>query len=77
MELGESIDLAVGVKLLVKMGCCVKAGTPLLEVRYTNGEKLENSLPYFEKAFSVEDTNCDSSRNGEEGKRSFVLGKVE
>ena len=77
MELGEPIDLAVGVRLLAKRGCCVKAGAPLLEIRYTNGEKLESALPYFEKAFSVADTNCDSSRNGEEGKRSFVLGKVE
>lgn len=76
MSLGEPIDLSVGARMLVKTGAAVSAGKNLLEIRYGSEEKLKESLPFFEKAFTVEETPLNSVRQGEEKKRSFVLGTI-
>ncbi len=69
MELGEPIDLAVGVRLLSEERLLRKAGAPFWRYDIRTA-KLESALPYFEKAFSVADTEL-ISQNGEEGKREF------
>ncbi len=76
MSLGEPIDLSVGARMLVKTGTAVSAEDALLEIRYGSKDKLKESLPFFEKAFSVEETTLNSPRQGEEKKRSFVLGTI-
>lgn len=76
MSLGEPIDLSVGARMLVKTGAAVSAGESLLEIRYGSEEKLKESLPFFEKAFTVEETPLNFPRQGEEKKRSFVLGTI-
>lgn len=76
MSLGEPIDLSVGARMLVKTGTAVSAEDALLEIRYGSKDKLQESLPFFEKAFSVEETTLNSPRQGEEKKRSFVLGTI-
>jgi pyrimidine-nucleoside phosphorylase len=76
MSLGEPISLSVGVRLLAKKGMAVSAGDPLLEIRYDSAEKLKESLLFFEKAFFMEERAENSSRSGEEKKRSFVLGTI-
>jgi hypothetical protein len=62
--------------MLVKTGTAVSAEDALLEIRYGSKDKLKESLPFFEKAFSVEETTLNSPRQGEEKKRSFVLGTI-
>jgi len=75
MALGEPIDLSVGARMAVKKGAAVSAGDTLLEIRYGCEEKLKASLPFFEKAFLVEEI-VSASPPGEEMKRSLVLGTV-
>lgn len=75
MALGEPIDLSVGARMAVKKGAAVSAGDTLLEIRYGCEEKLKASLPFFEKAFLVEEI-VSTSPPGEEMKRSLVLGTV-
>ncbi|MBL3539291.1 thymidine phosphorylase [Aminivibrio sp.] len=76
MSLGDPIDLSVGVRMIAKTGAAVSAGDALLEIRYGSEEKLEDALPFFEKAFSVEETAMNSPHCGEGKKRSFVLGTI-
>ena len=53
MTLDEKIDLSAAVRLAVKTGAEVEPGDPLLEIRYSSDVRLKDSLPHFERAFSV------------------------
>ncbi|MGI6252601.1 MAG: thymidine phosphorylase [Aminivibrio sp.] len=74
MSLDEEIDLSVGVRLLAKTGDPAEAGEPLLEVRYGDEGRLSDSLPFFEKAFTVEE---DSGSGPKDRKRGFILGTIQ
>ena len=51
----DSIDPAVGVRLLKKMGEKVTQGEPLIEVHYNNKEQLSSAMPSISKALCLSD----------------------
>lgn len=74
MTLDEKIDLSAAVRLAVKTGAEVEPGDPLLEIRYSSDVRLKDSLPHFERAFSVRE---DGPPAKEREKRGLVLGVVQ
>lgn len=77
MSLGTPLDLSVGARIFVKTMTVVHAGDPLLEIRYNDDRKLNDALPYFERAFIVDQNKAMHSLCCETMRRSRILGEVE
>ncbi len=72
-SLGESIDLSVAVRLCRKRGDRAQEGDPLLEIRYSSEEKLEEALPCFRRALLLSSGSNEKST----AERSVVLETIE
>ena len=72
-SLNEPIDLSVGVRLCRKRGEGAHRGDPLLEIRFSSEEKLQEALPYLMRTFLL----ADGLPEKKESERSIVLETIE
>ncbi len=72
-SLHEVLDLSVAVRLCRKEGEGVRRGDPLLEIRYSSGEKLREALPWFTRAFVL----AEKYEKKSTAERSIVLETIE
>jgi pyrimidine-nucleoside phosphorylase len=52
-EVGDEIDPGVGVMIAASVGSAVRAGDPVMRVRYTSEDRLEDALPLLMSAARV------------------------
>jgi pyrimidine-nucleoside phosphorylase len=52
-EVGDEIDPGVGVMIAASVGTAVRAGDPVMRVRYTSEDRLEDALPLLMSAARV------------------------
>jgi pyrimidine-nucleoside phosphorylase len=52
-EVDDEIDHGVGVSIAASVGDAVRAGDPVMRVRYTSDDRLEDALPLLMSAMRV------------------------